>query len=590
MQALALYQSAQKMDLRRIQPLIERIAVLLQLVADHLDPLDAVDQLTIAVEDIKSAQLRCSRPDRRLSLSIARAEATQALAESLHDVARGRGDPSAFAASASYAAKDAMSLWEDIASEYGDMTDRARAGPDQRTLAAESALIYISLAESCLLVTTSSASQAQLDNYHELVAIALDQASAMTLIAKPVSGPATINNPFLTKIHLVACKADLLRIVATRQLSGMFDELEMSRIISDLQTLATRERGRSRSLRGSKSIESLKTTCQIEHLLGDVEIAYAALLRRTLERAGSLCGTASPMLKAGPTKRFLQREGSVTSGTVHPSGVTAASISQTTMNRLMDADQAYGLSEEIVVQSGRRRSSVLSRRPSWMPSGDLSDARAKRRTSLFDDSAALPMPIASRRISLISQTRIDAADAEIQAEVLSLITSASKHYQRALNALPLQIPSVVPLKTKILLDLANAKMAAAVLIRTSGNDTESQLMNLKVAESFALWAAKETKVADFLMGEITDLTVPRTSGENDLRLAAALTMQRVQHLRSKLGHWSPKFAQSNAIDLQDRCRQLPGGREAHLRYLTSLRRKWGDLGKNALEEWGAWFL
>lgn len=591
--AMGLYQSAQKLDPRRIQPLIERASILLQLVVDHLNPLEAVDQLTVAIEDVKSAQFQRTSPRSRLSLCIARAELTQALAESLNNVARGQVDASAFATSALRAAKDAMSLWEDVASEFSNMTDRAAIGTERRTLAAESALIHVSLAESCLLVATLSTSQIQLDNYHELVAIAFDQASAMTLIAKPASGPATINNPFLTKIHLVACKADLHRIVATRRLSGLFDELEINRIISDLQVLVTREKERSKTLRGLQAVESLQMTCQIEHLLGDVEVAYAGLLRRTLERAGSICGTASPMLKAGPTKRFLQREGSVTSSTLHPTGTTTSSISETTMHRLMDADQAYGLSEEVdVIDSGRRKSSAYSRRPSWMPLGDLSEARARRRSSLFEDTppASHPTPLSTRRLSLIPHARIDAIDAEIQAEVLSLMTSACKHYQRALSALPHQMtPTAVPLKTRLLLDLANAKMAASLLVRPlSGDaDEEAEATNLKVAETFALWAAKETRVADYMAGTFTPSAQPRTSGENDLRLTAALTMQRVQHLRSKLGSLSPNVAQNNARAFEDRCRRLPGGREARLRYLTSLLEKWGDLGKNALEEWAS---
>jgi hypothetical protein len=186
------------------------------------------------------------------------------------------------------AALKAMRLCEEVASIL--VTEAENAPKETRKSATSKAIdAVMNVASSALQVGNLAPTQAVSDEYYAKVELALDRASALVIDAKPSSSMETsINNPFLTQIHLKSCEASIARIQHLFALGGSVDEDEFKAVISDLEVLNDRERSRAKSIRGPKAAAASTAAFHSLKQLADTRYQYACLLRQIWRKRKAL--------------------------------------------------------------------------------------------------------------------------------------------------------------------------------------------------------------------------------------------------------------------------------------------------------------
>lgn len=185
-------------------------------------------------------------------------------------------------------AQQAMKLWEEVATALVDEAENAPSD-SVKSATAKATDALMNLASSAMQVGNLAPTQVLSDEYYAIVELALDRASTLVLNAKPPSNmEASINNPFLTQIHLLSCEANIGRIEHLFALDGSIDEDDFKAVISDLEVLTDRERSRAKSMRGSKAAAASTAAFNSLKQLADTRYHYACLLRQIWRKRKAL--------------------------------------------------------------------------------------------------------------------------------------------------------------------------------------------------------------------------------------------------------------------------------------------------------------
>lgn len=185
-------------------------------------------------------------------------------------------------------AQQAMKLWEEVATALVTEADNAPSD-SVKSATAKATDALMNLASSAMQVGNLAPTQPLSDEYYAIVELALDRASTLVLNAKPPSSmEASINNPFLTQIHLLSCEANIGRIEHLFALDGSIDEDDFKAVISDLEVLTDRERSRAKSMRGSKAAAASTAAFYSLKQLADTRYHYACLLRQIWRKRKAL--------------------------------------------------------------------------------------------------------------------------------------------------------------------------------------------------------------------------------------------------------------------------------------------------------------
>ncbi|KAJ9122504.1 hypothetical protein QFC22_001933 [Naganishia vaughanmartiniae] len=267
-----------------------RCRVVVALAADYQSAQTAVPDLRDALADIQDAEDSGDLKRRPKTLAL-QAKALTLLSSLLHELEHNGVVPNldkTWESEIGQTARHALKLYEEVATALVDEAEQSEPGTAKATaLKATDALL--SLAKSALQVGNLAPTQCLADDRYAMVELALDQASTMVLKAKPSSTvELSINNPFLTQIHLLSCQASVCRIQHHFAINGAFDEDEFKAVISDLEVLSDRERSRAKSMRGSKASAASSSAFQSLKQLADTRYSHACLLRQIWRKRKAL--------------------------------------------------------------------------------------------------------------------------------------------------------------------------------------------------------------------------------------------------------------------------------------------------------------
>lgn len=259
--------------------------------ADCYQPANAaVFNLKDALADLQDAQDSGVLKRRPKTLAL-QAKALMLLSSHLHEMEHTGVVPDiakTWKSEVGETAQQAMKLWDEVATAL--VAEAENASPETiKSATAKATDALMSLASSAMQVGNLAPTQPLSDGYYAMVELALDRASTLVLNAKPPSSmEVSINNPFLTQIHLLSCQANIGRIQHLFALDGALDEDEFKAVISDLEVLTDRERSRAKSMRGSKAAAASTAAFYSLKQLADTRYQYACLLRQIWRKRKAL--------------------------------------------------------------------------------------------------------------------------------------------------------------------------------------------------------------------------------------------------------------------------------------------------------------
>ncbi|KAJ9106876.1 hypothetical protein QFC19_003005 [Naganishia cerealis] len=308
----------------QVEALIGKCRVVVALAACYQSAETAIPDLRDALADLQDATDSGALKRRPKTLAL-QAKAMTLLSSLLHELEHNGVVPNlskTWESEIGKTAQQAMKMHEEVAAIL--VEEAEQSAPDiakSASLKATDALL--NLAKSALQVGNLAPSQSLADDHYAIVELALDQASTMVLKAKPASTvELSINNPFLTQIHLLSCEATVSRLQHLFAINGLFDEDEFKGVISDLEVLSDRERSRAKSMRGSKASAASSSAFHSLKQLAGTRYSYACLLRQIWRKrkalpAGARRASASSIGSSG-SENSSRRNSVDTSNKLHP--------------------------------------------------------------------------------------------------------------------------------------------------------------------------------------------------------------------------------------------------------------------------------
>ncbi len=258
----------------------DRSHLVLALAEKFTSPQDGVAMLRDSLADLYQA-INLKLLQRSIEAIALQAETSTLIAKILMTTvgsASSRGNIEIWEAEIGQTARMAVDFWEDAACLFIEKIDRQR-GSKQRQAAIQAADALMRLADAAMLAGNLSPDSEEIESFHGVVEVALDQASAMVMLAKPSPCASGLANPFLTHVHLLSCKAKMARIQHYFALGHAFNEEDIRTIIQDVETLTERESKRAKSMRGAKAAGASASAFKAAKQLADTKLAYANLLR-----------------------------------------------------------------------------------------------------------------------------------------------------------------------------------------------------------------------------------------------------------------------------------------------------------------------
>lgn len=563
-----------------------RCRIVVTLAADYQSAETAVPDLKDALADIQDAQDSGDLKRRPKTLAL-QARALMLLSSLLHELDHNGVIPNlskTWESEIGQSARQALELHEEVAAILVDETEQIEpGGAKPAIMKATEALL--NLAKSALQVGNLAPTQSLADDHYAMVELALDQASTMVLKAKPASTvELSINNPFLTQIHLLSCEASVRRIQHLFAINGAFDEDEFKAVISDLEVLSDRERSRAKSMRGSKASAASSSAFQSLKQLADTRYSYACLLRQIWRKRKALPAstrrTSASSIGSSGSDSSSRRGSADANSKLHP--VLLATVprkpSKTGSARtisfaddiILELDESVddpkrgsvssesGQSDEVAVtpvgsapipltsrtvswatgpepMSPRRHDHHLLKRPSfispfdpeaaftavglqspgglpmtrklsWMPSGDLGAIRARRLSSIGFAKQDASVSAWNRKASVVSISSDEGHSTSSSVLVSSAWDSLSesiKEYKVSLTILSssnFSASQLAQTKSEVLLAIADASLFKASLSPRLTVAAEKRTPLLVAAEVYSTWAAREVGWASVIEG------------------------------------------------------------------------------------------
>ncbi|KAJ9098608.1 hypothetical protein QFC21_004255 [Naganishia friedmannii] len=379
----------------QVEALIGKCRVVVALASDYQSAETAVPDLRDALADIQDAQ-DSGDLKRRLKTLALQAKALTLLSSLLHELEHNGVVPNrskTWESEIGQTAQQALKLYEEVAATLVDEAEQTEPGTaTAKSAALKATEALLSLARGALQVGNLSPTPFVADDHYAMVELALDQASTMVLKAKPASTvELSINNPFLTHIHLLSCEASVGRIQHLFAINGAFDEDEFKAVISDLEVLSDRERSRTKSMRGSKASAASSSAFQSLKQLADTRYSYACLLRQIWRKRKALPAgarrTSTSSVASSGSESSSRRNSADASNKLHPVllATVPRKVSKTGSARTISfADDAIPELDESLDDQKRR---------------SVSSESAQSDEAVITPVVSVPIPASNRTVS-----------------------------------------------------------------------------------------------------------------------------------------------------------------------------------------------
>lgn len=564
-------------------PLISKSRIVLILATHYDTPFVAVTDLRNAVADLEAAS-KDKTLEKSPDLLVLRAKLSDLLCSFLKELGQTaivQSPEKIWIGERAEIAKEGLKLWEAVSDSLVLQVGRA-SGKEVKTIAMNATEALMNLATTGSQVLSLAPTASLVNDYHEIVELALDQASDMIILAKPI-GPSesSIDNPFLTQISLLSCDAALKRHKQAFALGQTLDEEDLRAVIGDLEVLSDRERARAKSMRGAKAEMTYTSAFFALKQVGDAKVTYAQLLRQAWKKrsrqsdkrledllssinriTGKSSAGGNSLLSRPPLldhrKSSQYSSSSRMQETIQeeceelPARLSASSseASSTGLGPLTPTDggPSIGFGSALTGSSSFGRAAMMmdppatsygshpGRKSSWMPS---SQARERRLSSIGITRNNSSVSAWNRKASVISLVEENSGSTRQVSTValcitaFNLLEAAIKHYKVALNALAtssLTGDQLAQTKSELLLAIADASLFAADLGGLCEPAEARRESNLDTCGIYARWAAREVGMASLIEGTTDSAIADRKVGSwraKEAGKAAIMTMMRM---------------------------------------------------------------